>query len=257
VHGTFLGGSQWTWELADVGGAGHHQAASSATHDSTQRPGAVIAEALRLTGVATGIGGVALTLLLHLVQHVAFGYTETNFLTGVERASGLRRLLAMTIGGIVVGTGWWALRRWTAQPHSIGEALASHGRLPVPAVTAEATMQIVAVGFGASLGREGAPRQLGAALAAWLADRAGLSVAQRRTMIACGAGAGLACVYNVPLGGALFTLEILLASAALADVIPALLSSVVATAVAWPALSNRPTYLLTHVTFRPNELLFA
>lgn len=211
-----------------------------------------------LVGLAAGIGGVVLTLLLHLVQHLAFGYTEEHFLTGVERASPTRRVLAMTIGGVIVGGGWWALRRWTTPTSSVDKALATPDRaLPLGPVTAEASMQIIAVGFGASLGREGAPRQLGAALAAWLAARAGLSTVQRRTMIACGAGAGLACVYNVPLGGALFTLEILLASTALADAVPALLSALVATAVAWPVLSDKPTYLVAEAVFHPNELVFA
>jgi len=34
-----------------------------------------------LTGLGAGLGGAALTLLLHLVQHLAFGYTEDTFLT--------------------------------------------------------------------------------------------------------------------------------------------------------------------------------
>src|ERR1700712_3977560 len=39
------------------------------------------------TGVAAGVGGVLLTLLLHLVQHLGFGYTEDTFLIGGQRAS--------------------------------------------------------------------------------------------------------------------------------------------------------------------------
>jgi len=46
--------------------------------------------------------------------------------------------------------------------------------------------------------------------------------------VACGAGAGLAAVYNVPLSGALFTLEVLLCSARPRHVVPAALSSAVA-----------------------------
>ncbi len=210
-----------------------------------------------LTGLAAGAGGIALTLLLHLTQHLAFGYTESTFLTGVERAAPLRRVLALTIGGVVVGLGWYALRRWADPIDGVGEAMRTARPMPIGPVTAEASLQILAVGFGASLGREGAPRLLGSALAGWLADRARLAVGQRRTILACGAGAGLACVYNVPLGGALFTLEILLTSAAIADVVPALLSSATATAVAWPVLSTHPTYLVQAAGLHANEIVFA
>ncbi len=203
-----------------------------------------------LTGLGAGLGGVALTLLLHLVQQLAFGYTEDTFLTEVERASPTRRVLVKGIGGLLVGLGWWALRHHRHTP-SVTDALgADFPRMPLPTTLADPALQILAVAFGASLGREGAPRQLGAATGAWLAARAGLNATQRRTILACGAGAGVAAVYNVPLGGALFTLEILLASTARTHIIAAVLTSAIATAIAWPLLSDHPTYLVAsfHLT---------
>ena len=98
----------------------------------------------------------------------------------------------------------------------IPDALGSRKvRLPVIWVTLDAALQIIVVALGASLGREGAPRQFGAAVGAWLSERTGVSFQQRKLLLACGAGAGLAAVYNVPIGGALFTLEVLLSSIAL------------------------------------------
>lgn len=44
--------------------------------------GARMLAVIVLTGLGAGLGGAALTLLLHLVQHLAFGYTEDTFLTG-------------------------------------------------------------------------------------------------------------------------------------------------------------------------------
>ena len=121
--------------------------------------------ATAVTGVMAGVAGIALTLLLHAVQHAAFGYTEEAFLTGVEQASAARRVTAMAIGGAVVGTGWWALWRYSRRFPAVGDALTGPDkRLPLPTVTADAALQIIAVGFGASLGREGAPRQVGAAV---------------------------------------------------------------------------------------------
>ncbi len=211
-----------------------------------------------LTGLCAGGGGIFLSLLLHLMQHWAFGYTEENFLAGVQRAAPSRRVVAMAIGGLVVGLGWWALRHWGRPMTSVTQAVADGSRdLPMGIVTADACLQIVAVGAGASLGREGAPRQLGAAFAHLLAKRLGLTPAQRRTIVACGAGAGLAAVYNVPLGGALFTTEILLVSAAVSDVVAALLSSGIATLVAWSVLHDRLTYLVSEPALHSPLLVWA
>ena len=71
-------------------------------------------------------------------------------------------------------------------------------------------LAVVSVGMGASLGREAAPKQMGTAAGALFANWANLSNVERRLVAACGAGAGIAAVYNVPLGGALFALKVLL-----------------------------------------------
>jgi H+/Cl- antiporter ClcA len=203
-----------------------------------------------LTGVAAGLAGMGITFVLHLVQHVSFGYTEKTFLVGVERASDARRVLAVGVGGVIVGLGWWAQRRWIRTPVSVTRSLADPGiALPIPATTVDSLLQVVAVGAGASLGREGAPRQVGAALGGWIATRAGVTAAQQRTLLACGAGAGLAAVYNVPIGGAVFTLEVLLVSIAVSNLVPALLTSVIATVTAWPLVTDQPTYHLAAPPF--------
>jgi H+/Cl- antiporter ClcA len=199
--------------------------------------------AVAFTGVGAGVGGAALTLLLHLVQHFAFGYTENTFLIGVERASDTRRILVMTGAGFVAGAGWWTLRRYAARVPRVHDALRDETvRMPLLPVALDAALQIVVVALGASLGREGAPRQMGAALGAWIAEHTGLHADQRRILLACGAGGGLAAVYNVPLGGALFTLEVLLVSLRFRAIVCAFATSVIATAVAWTVLPNRPTY---------------
>jgi H+/Cl- antiporter ClcA len=56
----------------------------------------------------------------------------------------------------------------------------------------------------------------------------------------------MAAAYGVPLGGALFALEVLRGILALRLVLPALLTSVIATATAWLVLPNAPTYVLPH-----------
>src|SRR4029077_19713500 len=81
-------------------------------------------------------------------------------------------------------------------------------------------------------------RELGAALATKVCARANLTPECTRIIIACGAGAGLAAVYNVPLGGTLFTLEVLLGTFSIPASVAALETCVVATLVAWLGLGN-------------------
>jgi H+/Cl- antiporter ClcA len=113
----------------------------------------------------------------------------------------------------------------------------------VPSV-ARAVISIVTVALGVSLGREGAPQLVGAASASRLSDWGALPTWQRRLLVASGAGAGFAAVYNVPLGGTLFALEVLLGTLALPLVLPALATSVIATTVAWIWLGTGPVYRL-------------
>jgi H+/Cl- antiporter ClcA len=159
---------------------------------------------------------MALALLLRLVQHVAYGHGlhtiigRVSFLREVTAASDLRRFLALCSCGAVAGIGWWLLYRFGTPLVSIRQAARKGGRMPFWDTLTHAILQIVTVGLGSPLGREVAPRELGAALATKLSARANLTPACTRIMIACGAGAGLAAVYNVPLGGTLFTLEVLL-----------------------------------------------
>ena len=122
----------------------------------------------------------------------------------------------------------------------------SAGRLPALRTFGSAVLSVIVVGMGASLGREGAPKQAGAVIANALSDGGSLSDEQRRLLVACGAGAGMAAAYGVPLGGALFALEVLRGMLALRLVLPALLTSVIATATAWLALSDAPTYVIPH-----------
>lgn len=212
-------------------------------------PFARVAAVTILTGVGAGLGGMLLALLLHAIQHVAYGYSVAHvigtesFLTGVTDADPLRRLVVLIVCGIVAGGGWWVLYRYGRPLVSIRRAVrAADPRMPFVSTTIHALLQIVTVALGSPLGREVAPREIGSLLAGRLAHRAGLTPDDCRLMVACGAGAGLAAVYNVPLGGAIFVLEVLLGTFELRALIVAVVTSAIAAVVAWIGLGNEHQY---------------
>lgn len=212
------------------------------------------------TGVAAGLVGIACTLLLHLFQWLAFGYVHEDFLHGVLHAPPWRRVAALTIGGVLAGLAWWRIRAAgpldsiasaTRPPNRAAAADApdpdatSAGqealpRLPFWRTTADAVIQLFAVGFGASVGREGAPRQIAGAAALDIAARSGVTARQARTLIAVGAGAGLGAVYNVPVAAAVFVWEVLRRARSPREAAGTLVVCLVAAAVAWPVVGMGP-----------------
>jgi H+/Cl- antiporter ClcA len=120
-----------------------------------------------------------------------------------------------------------------------------------------AGVQILAVGLGASIGKEVAPREVGAWLAQLLTVRAGLTARETKVLVACGAAAGLAAVYDVPLGGALFAVEVLLGELTLATALPAFVTSAVAAAVARLVIPDEVLYHVPAMHLSPSLLVWA
>jgi H+/Cl- antiporter ClcA len=193
--------------------------------------------AVVLIGLLAGVAGAATTLLLHWVEHLTYHYSVGSLLEGIDDARIWRRVLGPMVGGALAGLGWWLLRRRAEVP-KLEPTIKAHKPIPRLVMSIDAGLQVLLVGTGASLGREGAPRQFSAALgdlgtSRWTSNGA-LTLRDREILLACAAGAGLAAVYSVPVGGALFAARILLGSWHPRVLGTALVTSALAVAVAAP-----------------------
>lgn len=189
--------------------------------------------AVVIIGLLAGVAGAATTLLLHAIEHLTYHYSFGTLLSGVGGSSDARRALGPMIGGALAGLGWWILRRRTEVP-ALADTIANHRPIPRLPMSIDAGLQVLLVGSGASLGREGAPRQLAAAMGDFGTTRLSLTARDREILLACAAGAGLAAVYSVPLGGALFAARIMLGTWHPRAMGTALITSSLAVAVASP-----------------------
>lgn len=212
-----------------------------------------------LTGAGAGLTSGLLMRLLRVVQHLSFKYVEGDFLSGVDGVSATRRVVVLTCAGVLAGVVLMLTRRLPdAKGPSLNEAIWKYfGRLPEWKVAAESLLSIIIVAMGAAIGREAALKYAGALVGGKLSDWIRLTPEQRKLLVACGAGAGMAAAYNVPFGGALFTLEVLLGTASLSTALPAFATSFLATAVSWSMLPNEPTYQLPYLPATGSLFLWA
>ncbi|MCL2584915.1 MAG: chloride channel protein [Streptosporangiales bacterium] len=199
---------------------------------------------LVLTGVATGLFSALMMLVLNPVQHLAFGYGTGTYQAAVERSGDIRRLVALLAAGVFGGVAWYFLRRFMpGEKTDLDDVVWRPGqRLSFRRSFLSGVISEVVVGLGASIGRENAPKLMGGASGSVLADWGRLTPGQKRLLMACGAGAGFAAVYNVPLGGALLSAEVMLGTISLPVILPALACSGIATVTAWIYLPRQVTY---------------
>ena len=214
------------------------------THDGEARLTPRFWVAIVLTGVATGLFGDLLMWVLRQAEHVAFHYDSGSFQASVVAASGTRRVVSLVVAGVIGAVSWYLIRRLLPRERSdVDDALWNgDGELSPRRSLLTSVVSEVVIGLGASIGREAAPKLMGGASGSVVSHWFSLTPAQKRLLVACGGGAGLACVYNVPLGGAIFTAEVLYGSFALPVVMPALVTSLLATMVAWLYLPSAATY---------------
>jgi chloride channel protein, CIC family len=213
------------------------------------------------TGVGAGVGAGLLMLLLRAVQRLFWPYRPgDNFLAAVQSADAMRIICVVTAAGLVSGVIGLLLRQRKSSGHG-GELAETiwfgSARLAPMRTLVRAVQSIVIVGMGASLGREAAPKQAGALVASLLAQWAEIPNAQRRLLVACGAGTGMGAVYNVPFGGAMFALEVLLGTVSLSLVPPALAAALIATAVSWLLLPNVATYDIPFYPVTADQIVWA
>ena len=209
-------------------------------------------------GIGTGLVGMACHYLLEGVQVLAFGQERSDLLQQFQEAGGLRRFLVLGVTGVLAAGFWYILQR-RYKILSIRRQIDLVGERD-PATLAHilhASMQVAIVGAGASVGKEGAPREVGALLAGRFGKAFSLAIKERRVLIACGAGAGLAAVYQVPFASSLFVFETLGLSYHWKNFVLVLSSAYLATWVAQPIVGHGAIYHMSPAHWSASSLFQA
>lgn len=240
--------------VSEVGpAAGTPAAHTPAAHTPAARTPAVpLVAAVLAAGAGAGIVGVVMVELLRVVQWIVYGRWSHELVGVVSTTSTWRRVLVPVVAAVACGLAWWWVR---SNGRLVGaQGAIREGRRMNPLSSAvDAGAQVVLVGAGASLGREGAPRELSAAGADVLAHRLRLASGDRAHLVAAAAGAGLAAVYVTPLAGAAFALEVVLRRRSWGALALALPVSLLGVVVASPVVGHGPSLAVpAALTTRPD-----
>jgi CIC family chloride channel protein len=199
-----------------------------------------------LTGALTGAATIGFVELLRAVQWLAIGSTALP-LHVLPHVAWYRALLAPACGGLLVGPLIYFLAP-EAQGHGVPEVIEAvmvgGGRIRRRVAAVKSLASALTIGSGGSVGREGPIVQIGAAVGSAFGQSLRLSAAQLRTLAACGAAGGIAAVFNAPMAGAFFALEVITGNFAMPAFGPVILSSVVATVVSRAYFGNYPAFIV-------------
>jgi len=173
-----------------------------------------------LVGFASGMVAVLLKTLVHIIQHWIENIPVTRFAYLLFPAIGLliTVFIVRHFFGGHIEKGIAMVLKAIARKSSFIPLNHSYLHIITSSIT---------VGLGGSVGLEAPIVATGSAVGSNLARITELNYQERTLLIACGAAAGISAVFNAPIAGVIFAIEVLLAETVVSYFIPLIISSVV------------------------------
>ena len=198
-------------------------------------------------GLVAGFGAWGFHRLIGLVHNVlflgqfVFAY-DANVFTPVS-PWGVAVVLVPVAGALAVA---WLVKNFAPEAKGSGvpevmDAIYYHqGRIRPRVAVIKSLSSAISIGSGGSVGREGPIVQIGSAFGSTLGTLIPMRTSERVTLIAAGAGAGIAATFNAPLGGIVFALELLLVSINARNLLVVTTATAVATYIGHLLLDTNP-----------------
>lgn len=199
-------------------------------------------------GAAAGYTGVFFHQLADVIQHIALG-SELDPSIALPQTPWWLKLSLPSLGLVMIAPivyRWVTEARGTGTPEVMKSVRADRGHIRGRVAVAKLIASSITVGTGGSVGREGPIIQIGAAIGSKVAQVLRWSHDHTQSLVAAGAAAGIAAMFNAPIAGAFFALEVIQRNFAASLFAPIVLSSVTATAVSRAYLGDFPAFGVPH-----------
>ena len=212
-----------------------------------------------IIGILAGFGAIAIRALIKEISILSFP-GGSSFLENVMNVPWYWKIMVPILGGLLVGPLIYFFAP-EAKGHGVPEVmqaiLLKGGMIRARVAIIKAIASAISIGTGGSVGREGPIVQIGSSLGSTVGQFFRISSKRLKTLVGCGAAAGIAAAFNAPIAGALFAVEIILMDFAVAQFSPIVISSVMATVISHTfegdfAAFAVPKYTLTS----PYEIVF-
>src|ERR1700759_2583618 len=118
------------------------------------------------------------------------------------------------------------------------------GRIRPMVAAIKSVASSLSIGSGAAVGREGPIIQIGASLGSTIGQIISLAAWQRITLVAAGAGSGIAATFNTPIGGVMFAIELMMPEVSVRTFLPVALATGTATFVGNWFLGPQPAFMV-------------
>jgi CIC family chloride channel protein len=201
-------------------------------------------------GVVTGAGAMAFRALIGFIHNLFFSgqfsaHYDANVFTS-PAPWGALVILVPVIGAVLVT---FLVTNFApeAKGHGVPEvmdAIYYQGGVIRPVVALiKSLASALAIGTGSSVGREGPIIQIGSALGSTLGQLVSMPAGQRITLVAAGAGAGIAATFNTPIGGVMFAIELMMPEVSVGTFLPVALATGAATFIGrWTLGGDQPAF---------------
>jgi CIC family chloride channel protein len=199
-----------------------------------------------VVGLLGGLCAVGFRKFIQIVQVQAWQMPAFT-LDGLRAHSTWQLILVPAAGGLIVGLITYFFAR-EAKGHGVPEVMEAvmlrGGRIRARVVLAKMVASGICIGTGGSVGREGPIVQIGSALGSAIGQLMHLGERRLRTLVGCGAAAGIAATFNAPIAGVLFSAEVILGDFAPTQLTPIVISSVAATVVSHHFFADLPAFMI-------------
>jgi CIC family chloride channel protein len=202
-----------------------------------------------VVGVITGFGSILFRGLIGLIHNLFFlGRFSVFYDANVHTLAGpwgAFIILVPVIGGMGVV---YLVETFApeARGHGVPEVMDAifykEGRIRPVVAAVKSLASALSIGSGAAVGREGPIIQIGASLGSTFGQFIHLETWQRITLVAAGAGAGIAATFNTPIGGVMFAIELMLPEVSVRTFLPVALATGTATFIARLFIGLRPAF---------------